>query len=128
MRHHDDRRQGCVRTAARVLLGLAVLGLAGCDQDNGNVSGDTAAQIDEGRQIFRFDTFGDEAQWTDRLRMHEVIQSAVDPVTALSVGLKVDSEALPAGVLQTADLRSPATTVALIKLNAVVGFFCTVLS
>ena len=51
----------------------------------------------DGREVFRFDTFGDEAQWTDTLRMHEVIQSAVDPVTALSVGLKVDADALPAG-------------------------------
>ncbi|WP_019139859.1 c-type cytochrome [Noviherbaspirillum massiliense] len=79
-----------------------------------------------GKQIFRFDTFGDETQWTDKLRMHEVIRSAVDPTTALSVGLKVDSEALPPAVVQgikdgTIDLKSPDTTVALLKLNAVVG-------
>jgi mono/diheme cytochrome c family protein len=84
------------------------------------------ALIEQGKQVFRFDTFGDEAQWTDGLRLHEVIPAAVDPVTALSVGLKVDSEALPAAVVKgiqdgTVDLRNPATTVALLKLNAVVG-------
>jgi hypothetical protein len=79
-----------------------------------------------GRQIFRYDTFGDERQWTDALRMHEVIAAAVDPVTALSVGLKVDAQALPAAVAEgigngSIDLSSPATTIALLKLDAVVG-------
>jgi mono/diheme cytochrome c family protein len=63
--------------------------------------------------------------------MHEVIASAVDPTTALSVGLKVDAEALPPAVVQgiqdgTISLTSPATTVALLKLNAVVGVKGTV--
>lgn len=89
------------------------------------------ALVAQGREIFRFDTFGDETQWTDTLRMHEVIRSAVDPVTALSVGLKVDSEALPPAVVQgiqdgSISLTSPATTVALLKLDAVVGVKGTV--
>src|SRR5262245_24235720 len=84
------------------------------------------AMIAQGRSIFRFDTFGDETFWTDTLRMHEVIRSAVDPITALSVGLKVDAEALPpeivAGILDgSIKLDVPATTVALLKLDAVVG-------
>ena len=63
--------------------------------------------------------------------MHEVIRSAVDPTTALSVGLKVDAEALPAAVVTgiqngSVDLKSPDTTVALLKLNAVVGLKGTV--
>ena len=78
-------------------------------------------QGDQGQQIFRFDTFGDEQLWTDTLRMHEVIQSSVSPATALGVGLKVDATALPANFLSTRDLNDPATTVELIKLNAVVG-------
>lgn len=96
----------------------------------GGGGGDAASRqaelVAQGRQIFRFDTFGDERQWTDTLRMHEVIEQAVSPNTALAVGLKVDAEAIPAE-LATAikagqvDLDSPATTVALIKLNAVVG-------
>ena len=90
-----------------------------------------AALIEQGKQIFRFDTFGDERQWTDTLRMHEVISAAVDPVTALSVGLKVDAEALPQSVVQgiqngSVDLKSPATTIALLKLNAVIGVKGTV--
>ena len=84
------------------------------------------ALLAEGKNIFRFDTFGDETMWTDTLRMHEVIRTAVDPVTALSVGLKVDADALPAAVVAgikdgNIDLKSPDTTVALLKLNAVVG-------
>ena len=74
-----------------------------------------------GKAIFRHFTFGDEQKWTDQLRMHEVIATAVDPETALSVGLKVDADALPPGILETADLTDPATTVALIGLGAVVG-------
>lgn len=106
---------------------IAVL-MAGC---GGNSSQASAPAQDpvllaQGQQIFRFDTFGDESQWTDTLRMHEVIRTAVDPTTALSVGLKVDADALPPAVVQgiqngSIDLKSPDTTVALLKLNAVVG-------
>ena len=81
-----------------------------------------------GKNIFRFDTFGNETFWTDTLRLNEAISSAVDPTTALSVGLKVDADALPPGILKTADLKSPATTIALLKLNAVVGVQGTVVS
>ena len=85
-----------------------------------------AAMIAKGKGIFRFDTFGDETQWTDTLRMHEVIRTSVDPKTALSVGLKVDAEALPPAVVKgikdgSISLTSADTTVALLKLNAVVG-------
>jgi hypothetical protein len=80
----------------------------------------SAKQLD-GRAIFRFDTFGDEQLWTDTLRMHQVIASAVSPATALSVGLKVDATVLPPEFLATHDLDDPATTVELIRLNAVVG-------
>jgi mono/diheme cytochrome c family protein len=85
-----------------------------------------AAMIEAGQQVFRFDTFGDETQWTDALRLHEVIRSKVDPKTALSVGLKVDAEALPPEVVEgiqdgSIPLDSPDTTVALLKLGAVVG-------
>src|SRR6185295_13258144 len=94
-------------------------------------STDQAVLIAQGKEIFRFDTFGDETQWSDTLRMHEVIAKAVDPTTALSVGLKVDAEALPAAVVQgiqngSIDLKSPDTTIVLLKLNAVVGLKGTV--
>jgi mono/diheme cytochrome c family protein len=105
--------------------------LAGCGGSDDDAAARQAALVEQGRQIFRFDTFGDEAQWIDALRMHEVIEAAVDPVTALSVGLKVDAQALPAAVVQgiqdgSIDLHSPATTVALLKLDAVVGLKGTV--
>jgi mono/diheme cytochrome c family protein len=76
---------------------------------------------DDGQHIFRFDTFGDEQLWTDKLKLNEVVEQKVDPATALKVGLKVDADALPPGTLEKADLKDPATTVALLKLNAVVG-------
>ncbi|MEP7064330.1 MAG: c-type cytochrome [Betaproteobacteria bacterium] len=112
---------------------VASLLLAACGGSSGP-SGDVVtdpALLARGQKIFRFDTFGDETQWTDVLRMHEVIRSAVDPTTALSVGLKVDAEALPASVVKgvqdgSVDLKSPDTTVALLKLDAVVGIKGTV--
>jgi hypothetical protein len=84
------------------------------------------ALVSVGQDIFRFDTFGDEKYWTDTLRMHEVIQAAVTPAAALGVGLKVDSDALPAAVKDAlakgqVDLNSTATTLVLLKFNAVVG-------
>src|SRR5262245_58453757 len=84
------------------------------------------ALIAQGKQIFRFETYGDESFWTDTLRLHEVIRSSVSPATALSAGLKVDADALPAqvkaGILAgTVKLNDPATTVTLLKLGAVVG-------
>jgi cytochrome c5 len=84
------------------------------------------AMIADGQRIFRFDTFGDEQLWTDKLRLHEVVEKSVDPTTALKVGLKVDADVLPPGILETVDLKSPATTVALLKMNAVVGLQATV--
>jgi hypothetical protein len=103
----------------------------GHDNDDDRVKADrhhnNDDRVDEGREIFRFDTFGDEQNWTDRLRMHEVIEAAVDPLTALQqLGLKVDVDALPDEVLVAiatgqVDLTDPQTTLALIEMNAVVG-------
>jgi hypothetical protein len=86
----------------------------------------SAAEVAEGQRIFRFETFGDEQLWTDTLRLKEVVEKHVDPTTALKVGLKVDADVLPAGILEKVDLKSPATTVALLKMNAVVGLQATV--
>jgi hypothetical protein len=90
--------------------------------------------LSEGQHTFRFDTFGDETFWGDTLRLHEAIAGSalggvgpgVGPGTALAVGLKVDVAALPEELIEDlragrVDLDSPATTVALLKLNAVVG-------
>ena len=86
----------------------------------------TAQPQADGKSIFRFDTFGSEQLWTDVLQMQHVISNNVSPATALSVGLKVDADALPPAIiaaLQAGDvnLDDPAVTVQLLKLNAVVG-------
>ena len=88
----------------------------------------------EGRDIFRFDTFGDEAFWGDTLRLHEAIKgkalggvgAGVSPKTALAVGLKVDVDALPPKLVANlkhgrVNLDDPAVTVELLRLNAVIG-------
>ncbi|MEO6133839.1 MAG: hypothetical protein ABIP35_01725 [Ginsengibacter sp.] len=90
-----------------------------------------AALVQEGQQVFRFDTFGDETFWTDVLQMNKVIETGVSPKTALAVGLKVDAEALPAAVVAgiqdgSISLDDPQSTLALISLNAVVGVKGTV--
>jgi cytochrome c5 len=110
-----------------VAVGSAAALIAGCD-DSSQGTGPSLdpVLVAQGKDIFRFATFGDETFWTDTLRMHEVIESAVDPATALSVGLKVDMDSIPpavaAGIQSGAiSLTDPATTVALLRLNAVVG-------
>ena len=88
----------------------------------------------KGRRVFRDDTFGDQAFWGGALQLHRAIAgeklggvgAGVSPKTALSLGLKVDSARLPKALVASikagrVDLDSPATTVALLKLNAVVG-------
>jgi hypothetical protein len=90
--------------------------------------------LDEGKKIFRYDTFGSEAFWGDALQLHKAIAGeknggigpGVSPKTALSVGLKVDADALPTALKTQlkagkVNLDDPATTIALLKLNAVVG-------
>jgi hypothetical protein len=98
------------------------------------VSSNASRMMDEGRRVFRYDTFGDEAFWGDTLKLHNAIAGAqhggvgpgVSPKTALSVGLKVDMDAVPAAVAAgiragTVNLDDPANTLALLKANAVVG-------
>ncbi len=98
------------------------------------INANAERMIEEGRRIFRFDTFGSEAFWGDALQLHKAIAGeknggvggGVSPKTALSVGLKVDVNALPKNLQDQlkagkVDLDNPATTVALLKLNAVVG-------
>jgi hypothetical protein len=98
------------------------------------IADSSRTMLDEGRSTFRMDTFGSEKFWGDTLRLHLAIAGeknggvgpGVSPKTALSVGLKVDSDALPAALVEQlkagqVDLDDPATTLALLKLNAVVG-------
>ena len=90
--------------------------------------------IDRGRNTFRYDSFGDQDYWGGTLQIHKAIEGqklggvgpGVDPETALAVGLKVDEDALPESLIRAlkagkVNLKDPAVTVALLKLNAVVG-------
>lgn len=143
-------------SAAALVLGAAGSGLllSACDNNgalpapdthadargggvNGEIVGPVTASaaspalIQQGQNVFRYWTFGDEQQWTDVLRMNTVIESDVDPATALKVGLKVDMDALPPAVVDgvvngSIPLNDPQTTLALIQLNAVVGIKGTV--
>ena len=120
----------CVPPVPCLALILATISVASCGSSAADPTKDPA-RVAAGQQTFRYETFGDETKWTDTLQMQTVISSAVDPTTALSVGLKVDATALPAAVVQgiqdgTVDLTSPATTIALLKLDAVVGIKGTV--
>jgi hypothetical protein len=129
---------------ASVLLGLLVVKgassssyfssfLGGRSFDRGIVR-NAHRMVKEGRETFRFDTFGDEDFWGGRLRLHEAIAGednggvgpGVSPATALALGLKVDIDALPKSLRRAitrgeVDLDDPATTLALLQLNAVVG-------
>jgi len=119
-------------------------GTARSDADAGDQPRDTQLEratdksaqhtVDNGRRIFRYDTFGDEAFWGDTIKLHEAIEGSsyggvgagVSPKTALAVGLKVDVDALPDALIQSlkkgqVNLDDPGTTLALLKLNAVVG-------
>src|SRR5688572_32942426 len=78
--------------AALIVLGCS----SGTEPDSSGQQPLDPALVAQGREIFRFDTFGDEVYWSDTLRMHEVISANVSPKTALQVGLKVDVDALPA--------------------------------
>lgn len=132
-------------TAVLILLAMVVgtYGVKGQKSDN---SGEVLARVDnainrngktmivDGRQAFRFDTFGDQAFWGDALKLHQAIEGAkfggvgpgLSPKAALSVGLKVDIDALPASLIEQlkqgkVNLDDPAVTLALLKLSSVVG-------
>ncbi len=117
-----------------LLLGAVLLNgtVSAFSSSRADVGGD--ALLRRGKQIFRFDTFGDQAFWGGALQLHKAIEGSanggigpgVSPKTALAVGLKVDSAAIPAKVAAAikagqVDLNDPKTTLALLKLNAVVG-------
>src|SRR5688500_19932071 len=96
-----------LRTSASPLLQGSPLSITHQAEQDGTSRGKPVS----GQTIFRFDTFNDEQLWTNVLRMHEAIPS-VNPVTALSVSLKVDVDALPPALIAAlqagqADLTDP---------------------
>jgi hypothetical protein len=98
------------------------------------IDSNAARMISEGRTTFRSDTFGDQAFWGDQLKLHLAIAGSenggvgpgLSPAQALALGLKVDVDALPRKLRNQishgkVDLNDPATTLALLKLDSVVG-------
>jgi mono/diheme cytochrome c family protein len=126
---------GLVLYLAFVAANLAVSAVTASHNDPDAANTAAAGRLfEQGKQVFRFDTFGDEAFWGDALQLHRAIEGkklggvgpGVSPKTALAVGLKVDSTALPHSLQRAlargrVNLDDPATTLALLKLNAVVG-------
>jgi len=130
-------------SAASALVAMAVTGVVGGTPQASARNAAAAANpapaaasrlVLQGKRTFRFDTFNDQAFWGGVLHLNQAIAGkknggvgpGVSPKTALAVGLKVDVDALPASVKQAlkegkVDLNDPATTLALLKLNAVVG-------
>jgi hypothetical protein len=130
-------------TLAAFAFVMSRAAIAGSDQHAGDNESlatksdrDTGAQqmLAEGRQVFRFDTFGDQAFWGDSIKLHQAIEGTafggvgpgVSPKAALAIGLKVDVDALPSDLIVKlkngkVNLDDPATTLALLKLNAVIG-------
>jgi hypothetical protein len=120
---------------AASLAAIVVNGSVAAFADHGKGKDrDGRSLVRQGQSVFRNDTFGDQAFWGDALGLHKAIEGAnlggvgpgVSPKTALAVGLKVDSKALPHDVKDAikagkVDLDDPATTLTLLKLNAVVG-------
>ena len=117
-----------------ILLVNGTLHAAARDTRAVQVASPQSPLIARGRQIFRYDTFGDQAFWAGALQLNRAIAGSklggvgpgVSPKTALSVGLKVDATKIPKAVATAirrgkVDLNSPKTTLALLKLNAVVG-------
>jgi hypothetical protein len=89
--------------------------------------------LKDGREIFRFDTFGCEEFWA-KTRLHEAIvgekQGGVGPgltaIRALELGLKVDIGKLPSILVEvvkkgSVSLEKPETTLELLKADSVVG-------
>jgi len=116
--------------ACAVLVGVAQNRSKNSNQDSrsaflGNVEDNSMQMLQSGKQIFRFDTFGDQAFWGDQLRLHEAI-NGLSPRNALALGLKVDADALSPSTVEAikhgkVSLDDPAVTRSLIKQKAVVG-------
>ncbi|HVR97776.1 MAG TPA: hypothetical protein VMW27_14255 [Thermoanaerobaculia bacterium] len=127
--HQGKKALALLGTASAIpLLLLAISALAPASEGQEerrpgtpDLIGSHAQQmLAEGRRTFRYDTFGDQAFWSGVLQIQEALRS-VSPRTALAVGLKVDAEAVPRGLLARADLDDPAVTAELLRRNAVVG-------
>src|SRR5262245_45062502 len=103
-------------------------------EERDDIADHGADLLKEGREVFRYDTFGSQDFWGRQLRLHEAIagekHGGVGPGLtarqALGVGLKVDVAKLPQILYQattggSVNLDSVDTTLELLRANAVVG-------
>lgn len=103
-------------TVAAVTIGCAMVG---ADRSEREVAlSDVAVQ---GQRIFRYDTFGNEAYWTDQARLHQAIDARLQPLEALRLGLKVDLDNLNLLRFVASNPFSVSGTRELLRQNAVVG-------
>ena len=138
-----QRRARSLAVPVAVAFAITVAGCGGGDGDNNGADGPVTSvkpvvhqtgNAASGQQVFRFETFGNERFWTDAMRLQQgIVAAGVTPVDALKLGLSVDIDALSTATQQAiaAELRNsgtsgpilnnPATTVALINANAVIG-------
>src|SRR5215469_7321013 len=131
-------------SAAAALVAMTLTAVVSAPQASARLGGSAAGQnqgnnanttlVSQGKQTFRFDTFGDQSFWGGTLHLNKTIEGAkhggigpgLSPKTALALGLKVDVNALPKSLQEAikngqVNLNDPAVTLALLKLNAVVG-------
>src|ERR1051325_1451976 len=126
-----------------IVMGVAIVALSLVADPRGKlaqkahddvIDANSNRMVTQGRDIFRNNTFGDEVFWGDTIKLHQAIAGSanggvgpgVSPKTALAVGLKVDANQIPDAVAQAiaqgkVNLDDPATTLTLLKLDAVVG-------
>jgi mono/diheme cytochrome c family protein len=79
----------------------------------------------QGREIFRYDTFGDEQFWTDTAQLHRLVDTKIQPLEALGLGLKVDLARLNLLKFVLHNPFGTSGTRELLRENAVVGVKAT---
>ena len=131
-----------IATAAGLYLGVSVTGATVTKKSSPFrpesfdpiIRQNAQSMLEDGKNTFRFDTFGDEDFWGGALHLHEAIEgsahggvgSGLTPRAALGLGLKIDAEALPPEVIDAlkagqVNLDDPNVTLQLLRANAVVG-------
>jgi hypothetical protein len=144
LRGHGRWAMPLAFSAAGALVAMTLTGLGSTPTASARPGGSAFGQpqsntatttlMRQGKQTFRFDTFNDQKFWGGILGLHKTIEGAkhggigpgLSPKEALALGLKVDVNALPKSLQQAivngqVDLNDPGVTLALLKLNAVVG-------
>ena len=144
LRKHSRWAVALAFSAAGALVAMTLTAVVSAPQASARLGGSVVGQrqatngnarlVSQGKQTFRFDTFGDQSFWGGTLHLNKTIEGAkhggigpgLSPKTALALGLKVDVNALPKSLQQAilagkVNLDDPAVTLALLKLNAVVG-------